>query len=276
MKLTVKGMMELKGKRQITCTTCHDYFTAKACNEAGVDMFVTSGEFIRQYIAGDFVRTNETMQDLLTALEGVRKGAPDVFIYASIPHGTANVSEASAIENAWEALRNGADAIYYSGASLDHIRAMRRQDVPVIGHAGMIPWIQTWLGGCHAMGKTAATAYEVYRQALAMQEAGCFAIELECVPSAVAAEISKRLDILTISMGSGYQCDGQYMFSHDMLGQHTNHYPRHSVVYENQYQRAGTALKQFVRDVSDGGLAQKQKLIAIAPEELEKFQEMLA
>ena len=275
MKLTVKGMMDLKGKRQITCTTCHDYFTAKACNDAGVDMFVTSGEFIRQYIAGDFTCTKETMADLLTALEGTRRGAPDVFIYASIPHGMANISNAKAVEGAMTALNNGADAVYYSGVSFERIRAMANEKVPVIGHAGMIPWHATWLGGCHAMGKTADDAYAVYEHALRMQEAGCFAIELECVPAEVAAEISKRLDILAVSMGSGCGCDGQYIFSHDMLGQHTNHYPRHSVRYENQVERTGAALKEFVQDVQTGQIAQKQKTIRIAPEELDAFRERL-
>jgi len=275
MKLTVKGLMELKGKRQIICTTAHDYFTASACNAAGVDMFVTSGEFIRQYIAGDFDRANETMNDLLTALEGVRRGAPDVFIYASIPHGMGNISDAKAIEGAMEALRNGADAIYYSGVSISRIKAMAEQKIPVIGHAGMIPWHQTWLGGCHAVGKTCDKALEVYRDALEMQEAGCIAIELECVPYEVASEISKRLDILCISMGSGYGCDGQYIFSHDMLGLHNNHYPRHSVRYENQYEKTCAVLKQYARDVTSGKIAEKQKLISIAPDELDRFYKAL-
>ena len=270
-KLTIKELLSLKGKRQITCTTCHDFFTAKACNEAGIDVFVTSGEFIRQYIAGDFVRTNETIADLLTVLEGVRKGAPDVFIYAAIPHGSANVSDAVAIESAQEALRNGADAIYFSGLTHERIKKLAAEKIPVFGHAGMIPWFSTWYGGTRAVGKTAKEAIEVYEQALRMQEAGCIAIELECVPHEVASEISKRLDIIVISMGSGYGCDGQYVFSQDMMGLHDLHYPRHAVVYENYFEKTVSVMKQFTGDVSSGRIEKKQKTINIDKEEFELF-----
>lgn len=274
-KLTIKELLGLKGKRQITCTTAHDYFTACACQQAGIDMFVTSGEFIRQYIAGDFSKTTETMTDLLTALEGVRKGAPDCFIYASIPHGAGNISDEMAIDAAMTALNNGADAIYYSGMPLERIRACADQRIPVIGHAGMIPWFASWIGGFHAVGKTGLEAYQVYRDALAMQEAGCIAIELECVPHEVAKEISKRLDIIVISMGSGHDCDGDYMFSQDMLGMHTNRYPRHSIRYRNLYEETCEGLREFTDDVNSGSIAEKQKLINISPEELGQFLDLM-
>lgn len=270
-KLTVKGLMDLKGKRQITCTTAHDYFTARACNDAGIDVIVTSGEFIKQYICGEFVKTNETINDLLIALEGVRKGAPDAFIYASIPHCYPYASNEQCIMNAAEAIRNGADAIYYSGVSYERIRALREAQIPVVGHAGMIPWHQTWVGGTHACGKTADDAYEVYQTALKMQEAGCIAIELECVPEKVAAEITKRLTIPVISMGSGFECDGQYLFSHDILGQHDGFYPRHSLIYETQFENAQRGMKAFVDDVASGEFNKKQKTINIKDEEFDGF-----
>lgn len=274
-KLTVKELLALKGKRQITCTTAHDYFTACACEKAGIDMFVTSGEFIRQYIAGDFSSTTETMTDLLTVLEGVRKGAPNCFIYASIPHGAGNESKSTAIKACMEAMNHGADAIYYSGMSLETIRACADEKIPIIGHVGMIPWFSSWLGGFHAVGKTADEAYQVYQDALAMQEAGCIAIEMECVPYEIAEEISKRLDIIVISMGSGHKCDGEYMFSQDMLGIHTNRYPRHSVRYKNLFEESCEGLGEFVQDVQQGTIDEKQKLIKVQPEELEKFRQLL-
>lgn len=270
-KLTVKGLLDLKGKRQLTCTTCHDYYTAKACNEAGVDIIVSSGEFVRQYIAGDFTKTTETMNDLLTTLEGVRKGAPDVFIYASLPHGVVSISKEETVRCAVTALNNGADAIYSSGMSLTRIKELADEKIPVVGHVGMVPWIATWLGGFHAVGKTAMDAMTVYNDALALQDAGCIAIEMECVPYKVATEISKRLNIIVLSMGSGFGCDGQYLFSHDMLGQHDNHYPRHSLKYANQNEITKEVLNSFVSDVATGNIEEKQKLIQIKSDEFEKF-----
>ena len=273
-KLTLRELQNIKGKRKLSCTTAYDYYTARACEQAGIDMIVTSAAFIRQHIAGDLI-TSGSMDELLLALEGVRKGAPDTFVYVALPFGTASISDEKAIEAAMTALDHGADGIYYSGISYDRIAALRKEHVAVFGHAGMIPWHKSWFGGCRAVGKTAEEAMEVYRTAVKMQEAGCVGIELECVPEPVATAISARLSIPVLSMGSGDGCDGQYLFSEDLLGRHNGHYPRHSLTYTHQMAEAEEVLKQYADAVRDHWDRTGQKLVSIPGEELSAFLEAL-
>src|SRR6185436_8039791 len=116
----------------------------------------------------------------------------------------------------------------YCAASLDTIRALRAEGVPVCGHSGLIPSQATWTGGFKAVGKTAETARLVWRQVRALEEAGAFAAEIEVVPSEVAAAISARTSLVLISMGAGAGCDAQYLFADDVLGSNTGHVPRHA------------------------------------------------
>ena len=121
----------------------------------------------------------------------------------------------------------------YCANSIDWIKAMKRENIPVIGHVGLIPSKSTWIGGFRAVGKTSEEALKVLNDTLVLEEAGVIGVELEVVPRKVAAEITKRTKIITMSMGSGSDCDAQYLFANDVLGSHSGHYPRHSKVYRN-------------------------------------------
>ena len=121
------------------------------------------------------------------------------------------------------------------------------------------------------MGKTADEAISLYHDALELQEAGAIAVELECVPYRVAAEITKRLKMLTFSMGSGAGCDGYYLFSCDLLGTHDGHYPRHSITYNDFFDQSIEAFRKFENDVKDGTFPAKKNMIEIKNEQLEIF-----
>jgi 3-methyl-2-oxobutanoate hydroxymethyltransferase len=133
----------------------------------------------------------------------------------------------------------------------------------------------TWFGGPRAVGKTWDEALQVYNDTAALQKAGCIAVEMECVPARVAAEITKRLNILTFSMGSGPDCDGQFLFSSDLLGTNTGHYPRHSITYDRLYERATQALTQYRRDVESGAYPAKKHMINIKDDQFERFLEAI-
>ena len=136
------------------------------------------------------------------------------------------------MRDAFRFIRAGADAVYCA-ASLDTIRALADEHVPVCGHSGLIPHHSTWTGGFRAVGKTAETAMFVWKQVKALEAAGAFAAEIEVVPVEVASAISARTSLFLISMGAGAGCDAQYLFSEDILGYNRGHYPRHSKVYRN-------------------------------------------
>ncbi len=256
---TIKDLQALKGQRKIVLTTAFDYYTARACELAGIDVIVT------------WPQHNETMEELLMVLEQVRKGAPNTLIGAGIPRYQAYINETEATRCSWAAIKAGADMIYSSGMSLDLFKALGKQRIPCVGHVGFIPAHATWFGGPRAVGKTSREALQVYEDSLAFQEAGAIAVEMECVPAKVAAEITQKLDILVFSMGSGPQCDGQYLFSCDLLGLNDGRYPRHSKKYANFFNDSIDVFKKYKEDVTTGEYPAHGHQIEIKDEELSDF-----
>jgi len=258
-KPTIKDLQNLKGKRKIVLTTAFDYYTARACELAGIDALVT------------WPQQNETMEELLMVLEQVRKGAPNTLIGAGIPRYEAFVSETDAVRCAWAAIKAGADMIYSSGMSLDFFKALAKQRIPCVGHVGFIPAHATWFGGPRAVGKTSDEAWQVYEDSMVFQEAGAVAVEMECVPVKVAEEITRRLDILVFSMGSGPACDGQYLFSCDLLGLNDGRYPRHSKKYANFFDSSVEVFKKYKEEVLGGEYPAKEHQIGIKEDQFQTF-----
>lgn len=259
-KLTVKDLLDCKGKRKLVLTTAFDAWTAKAAQEAGVDMIVTWGN---------------DLEHLKWVMEDVRAGAPTMFVGAGLPLIEAYSSESEALRLAGCCRGLGVDVIYASGLVVEKFAALAHQRYPCVGHVGYLPIRNTWFGGPRAVGKTADEALQVYQDTLALQEAGVIAVEMECVPHAVAAEISKRVDILTFSMGSGPDCDGQFLFACDLLGTNSGHYPRHSKTYGRLLDEATRALSQYVSEVRSGVYPAPEHTISMQDEEHQRFLEAL-
>ena len=158
----------------------------------------------------------------------VRRGAPNTLIGSGINPG-AYVSQEEALRLAEELRGAGTDIIYCSGLVPDKFAGLARQHYPCVGHVGYLPCNDTWLGGPRAVGKTAVEAKKIFDDVMALEAAGCIAVEMECVPAKVAAEITKRTKMMVISMGSGADCDGQFIFAEDLLGTHSGHcqHPHH-------------------------------------------------
>lgn len=256
---TIKDLQNLKGKRKLVLTTAFDYYTARACDLAGIDVIVT------------WPQHNETMEELMMVLEQVRKGAPNTLIGAGIPRYQAYINETEALKCSWQAIKAGADMIYSSGMSLDLFRALGKQRIPCVGHVGFIPAHATWFGGSRAVGKSSREAKQVYQDCLDFQDCGAIAVEMECVPARVAAEITKKLDILVFSMGSGPECDGQYLFSCDLLGLNDGRYPRHSMKYASFFDDSVDVFKRYKEDVLSGAYPAKKHQIEIKDEEFVDF-----
>lgn len=237
---TVASLKALKGKRQILTVHVDTAAEAAAAAEAGIDMF-----------------TFEVDERLAT----VRAAAPGVFIQAGYPQGHM-ASEDIAIRDGFTAMEAGVDAIYFAG-SLRIVEAMAREGIPVTGHIGYVPRWRTWTG-VRAVGKTEEEAVELYRKAKALESAGAWAIEMELVPVEVADFITRNTEMITEGMGCGAVCDTQYLFSCDLLGTNTGHYPRHSRRYADlaaeevrlQAMRV-QAFRDFADDVRSGGYPQR-------------------
>ena len=262
-KLTVKDLLALKGKRQLTEIYARTVKEASACDAAGIDMIITSE------------RNFEHDGDMR-----FRTAAPNTFLTIGLGYGDYT-STSDVLRGGFRALRNGADAVY-CGSSLAFVEALANEGIPVIGHVGFIPYKSTWFGGFKAVGKNADDALKVYQRTMEYQNAGAIGVEIEIVPHKVAAEISKRVNILLIGMGSGTGCDAQYLFSTDVLGDNEGHVPRHAKVYRNfkaEYERLQqesiAAFREFKDDVDSGVYPAANQLVEIKDEEYEKFMALL-
>ena len=259
-RTTVKDLLDAKGKRKLVLTTAFDAWTAKACADAGVDMIVTWGN---------------NLEHLKWVMQEVRAGAPNIFVGAGLPLIEAYSSESEALRLAGECRGLGVDAVYASGMVVEKFAALGRQRYPCVGHVGYLPIRNTWFGGPRAVGKTWDEALQVYEDTLALQKAGVIGVEMECVPAKIAAEITRRVKILTFSMGSGPDCDGQFLFACDLLGTNSGHYPRHSKTYGRLLEEATRALTQYTKEVRDATYPAKEHTIAIKDPEFSRFTEEL-
>jgi 3-methyl-2-oxobutanoate hydroxymethyltransferase len=208
-------------------------------------------------------------------LEPIRAAAPMAFISAGMPHGTV-ASPDEAVRAGFAILKRGADAVYCSH-SPHFIEAMAREGIPATGHVGLVPNLAAWTG-FRAVGKTADEAMAVLQKVRDLENAGAACVEVEVVPVELADHITKATRMVTMGMGCGDVCDTQYLFSSDILGTNTGHYPRHSKRYANfaaleeglQWQRIA-AFQAFGADVNSGGYPLAQHQVRMDPAQLDTF-----
>jgi 3-methyl-2-oxobutanoate hydroxymethyltransferase len=257
-KPTVGELLAGKGKRQLTMTNANDYNTALAASEAGIDMILARGIYDEQQIG--------------LVLDQIVKAAPSAVIVCNLPATIAYVSDSEAIRAAMIARDHGADIIYSSGNSLGRFEAMANVGIVCGGHVGLVPIRASREGGIGARGKTLDEAVRIYQDTLAFQDVGAVIVEMECVAATIAAEISKRVDLLVMSLGSGPGCDGQFLFSADLLGFHEPRYPgmgkpysgplpRHAKQYTNLFEEAKRGFAAFRAEVANGDFPAAEHLI---------------
>jgi 3-methyl-2-oxobutanoate hydroxymethyltransferase len=213
-------------------------------------------------------------------LPAIRAAAPGAFLSAGMPHGSAATPD-EALRQAFTAMTAGADAIYCSH-SPRFIEAMAREGVPVTGHVGLVPNLATWTN-YRAIGRKANEALKVLRAAKDIENAGAACLEVEVVPVELADHITRATHMITMGMGCGTVCDTQYLFSCDVLGTNTGHYPRHAKRYadfarlEAELQAARVAaMAAFVSDVTTGGYPEARHELRMDPAEAERFAEAAA
>ena len=264
-KLTVYDYLRCKGKRQLSVLFVHNAEEARAAEEAGIDMICTSHDAPQYGVFNSFEE-----------LKRIREAAPNCFMQSG---GAVNVaSEYEAMKLAHKYMNIGADVVYGGTWSYKWIRALRDENIPINSHVGLVPGKATWIGGFRAIGKTADEAAGVLQHTLELQDAGVIGVELEVVPPRVATIITQKVKIMTLSMGSGSGCDGQYLFANDVLGYTSGHMPRHARVYKNfknEYERLQSeridAFKSFHDDTINKKFDDPKITVGIEDQEYEKF-----
>ena len=264
-KLTVYDLLNLKGVKQIHEVYVNNVEEAIAAEEAGVDMICTAYDMPHHGIFGK-----------LEDVKRIREAAPNTHLMSAAPEKSYATAD-EAVRAAYKLLSIGCDSFYTNNSS-SIIKDLRREKVPVISHIGLIPGHVNWIGGFRAIGKNAKEAIRVLEHALELDDAGAIGLEVEVVPPKVAEIITKKVKLLTISMGSGSECDGQYLFSQDILGYNTGHVPRHSRIYRNfkkefdklHIERVN-AYKEFVKDTEDKNFNDPKITVGIEDKEYESF-----
>ena len=233
---TVYDLHRLKGSRKFLQLHVDDHLEAAGAEAAGIEILSCEADH---------------------TLRPIRAAAPTAFISAGLPDRRIASAEMG-IRMGFEALEGGADSVYCS-SSPRIIEAMAREGIPVTGHIGLVPNHALWTG-FRAVGREPKEALKVFRDLKALESAGVCAVEVEVVPIKLAAFLTAKTHVITMGMGCGTACDTQYLFSCDVLGTNTGHYPRHSKRYADlnrlleQVQNARVeAFKAFADDVAAGG-----------------------
>ncbi len=252
-KWTVSTFKASKGKRKLGCCTAYDACFARLADEAGVPCILV-GDSMGMTVLGYETTLPVTLEETLSATAAVARGVKDALVVCDLPFGSYQVSDDEAVRNSVLALQAGADAVKLEGGAfrVPIVKRLVDNGIPVLAHIGLTPQSVNALGGFKTQGKTREAADRLLADALALEEAGAFALTLECVPDDVAAEITAALNIPTIGIGAGPVCDAQWLVMHDLLGLNQNHTPSFVKKYANLAEETRRAFSAYVNEVADG------------------------
>jgi 3-methyl-2-oxobutanoate hydroxymethyltransferase len=262
----------------IAMVTAYDYPSAQVAEEAGVDV-VLVGDSGAMTVLGYSSTVPVTLDELLMLASAVRRGLSTPLLVGDMPFGSYEASDEEAIHHAQRFVKEaGCDAVKLErgGTSADRARAIVAAGIPVMGHVGLTPQTATALGGYRSQGRTAERAVEVMHDALALQEAGCFALIFEAIPSALTELIMPRMRIQVIGIGAGPATDGQVLVFHDLLGIYDGHTARFVKRYGNVREQMIEGVRAYADDVRARRYPEPEHGYTMAPDEVERLQELLA
>jgi 3-methyl-2-oxobutanoate hydroxymethyltransferase len=245
--------MKLRGEK-IAMLTAYDYPTAKLLDSVDIPIILV-GDSLGMTVLGYESTVPVTMDDMLHHTRAVVRGSQNALIVGDMPFMSYQTGISDAIRNAGRFLQEaGAQAVKLEGgaAVVEIVRALVSFGIPVMGHLGLTPQSINQLGGHRVQGKTPAAAVRLMTDAAGLEEAGAFAIVLECVPAALGKLVTERLSIPTIGIGAGPYCDGQVQVLSDLLGLDPDFTPRHAKQYAHLAQEIQGAVQRYQREVQAG------------------------
>ena len=218
-KWNVASIRASKGREKLGCCTAYDACFARLADEAGVPI-VLIGDSLGMNALGYETTLPVNMSDTLAAVGAVSRAVKDAMVVGDMPFGSYQCGDDEAVRNAVAIIKAGAEAVKLEGGAsvCGLIKRLSTAGIPVLAHVGMTPQSVNEYGGFKKQGKTRGEAERILADARAVEEAGAFAVTLECIPSELAAEITAALKIVTIGIGAGPVCDAQWLVMHDLLG----------------------------------------------------------
>lgn len=252
--VTIPAFVAAKGVERIAMLTAYDAPSAALLDSAGVDVILV-GDSVEMAVYGEPNTLSATMDSMVRHSRAVSRAAKRALVVGDMPFLSYQTDASRAVENAGRFLaEGGCAAVKVEGGSriLPAVEAILAADIPVMGHVGLTPQSYRKLGGFKVQGREPATARQIREDAKALADAGCFAIVLECVPAALAAEITREVAVPTIGIGAGPSCDGQVLVFHDVMGLTRDLHPRFVRRYADLSGVIEEAAKSFTRDVKSG------------------------
>jgi 3-methyl-2-oxobutanoate hydroxymethyltransferase len=273
-QVTIAELLERKRQgSKITMLTAYDFPMAKLVDESGADVILV-GDSLGMVVLGYETTTPVTMDEMIHHAKAARRGVSRALLIGDMPFLSFRSSLADSVSNAARFVQEaGCDAvkIEWKQGIEDTAKAIVDAGIPVMGHVGLTPQTAASEGGFGMRGKEAESAARIIAQAVALQEVGCFTMVLECIPDLVAQEITRRLRIPTIGIGSGPYCDGQVVVTYDLLGL----FDRFKPTFVKRYADVAGAIRQaasaYVQDVRAGVFPGKEHTVSMDPEEFAKL-----
>lgn len=255
MRLTIKDLQDMKARgEKIPMMTAYDYTSGKLLEQAGISLMLV-GDSLGMVVLGYDSTVPVTMGDMLHHIKTVVRGTEKAHIVGDLPFMSYHAEVSEAIRNAGRILKEGgAQSIKLEGGQemAETVNRIVKSGIPVMGHVGLTPQSVNQLGGYRVQGKTISDAIRLMEDTRALEEAGAYAVVLECVPAALALMITDRLSIPTIGIGAGAGCDGQVQVFHDFLGLFTDFLPKHARRYADLAETIQDAASQYISDVHLG------------------------
>ena len=252
MRITINEIREMKQRKEkIPMLTAYDYVTAKMVDEAGVPLILV-GDSLGMVMLGYESTIPVTIDEMIHHTKAVVKGAKQALIVGDMPFMTYHGSVSDALHNAARFIQEGgAQAVKLEGGEVvaEQVRRLVDCGIPVMGHIGVTPQSQHQLGGFKARGKVLEEAKKLLIDARILEEAGAFAVVLECTPAPLSGLITQKLAIPTIGIGAGPDCDGQVQVISDMLGLYTDFVPKHAKQYARLAGEIKTAVSSYIAEV---------------------------
>ena len=277
-RMTFGALAAMKERGEpIAMVTAYDYPSAQIAEAAGVDM-VLVGDSAAMTVLGHESTVPVTVDEMLMLTAAVRRGVTTPLLVADLPFGSYEQSDEQAVKTAQRFVkRTGCDAVKIErgGSSVDRARAIVAAGIPVMGHVGLTPQTAASIGGYRAQGRTAEEAVALCESAIALQDAGCFAIVFEAIPSPVTEAIMPQLSIPVIGIGAGPSTDGQVLVFHDLLGITTGRMAKFVKRYADVHETMVEAVRRYGEEVRSRHFPEPDHVYSVEPVELAEFRRYL-
>ncbi|MBS4173250.1 3-methyl-2-oxobutanoate hydroxymethyltransferase [Bacillus sp. FJAT-49736] len=273
MKQTTDFLKMKETAEKISMLTAYDFPSAKLVEQAGIDMILV-GDSLGMVVLGYDSTIPVTVDDMVHHTKAVKRGAKNTFIVTDMPFMSYHLNREHTLQGAARIIQEGgANAVKLEGGGevITMIRALTNAGIPVMAHLGLTPQMVGIFGGYKVQGKTAEAAKQLILDAKMCEEAGAFAVVLECVPKQIAEQVSAELKIPTIGIGAGIGTDGQVLVFHDLLSFGVDRVPKFVKKYSDINELAIESIGQYIRDVKSGAFPEESHSFSMQAEELTHF-----